>query len=363
MRDISGYSAHVVSMFDNKYENIVEFNDLIKNAALGVYENFSKEETNKIIRNQFDRILGLNWAQATPMRRRQAWRDHSKEFYTIIEDVVLDKLVSGWGEDPFFMQFVDERNLALGDKNEFFAEDSSLMQVSKFAGNHHDIIRQKVGLGKAFTVETSWYAVKCYQDFELFRAGKIDFAKMIDKMYLSIDKYRKDAIYTAFMSAEDVLPTDLVIDTPVSTDTTDDIIELAEEIKAATGKDVAFVGTKVALSKLAKTVPYQLWSDDMKNELNHTGLIGNWEGYQLLSIPRVNEINSRKEVTDNTKILIVPIDPEFKPIKVVNEGDVMFLESGMDGSKKDMTIEAEIAYKEGIAVVINQLYGVVNITG
>ena len=165
------------------------------------------------------------------------------------------------------------------------------------------------------------------------------------------------------MSAEDVLPTDLVIDTPVSTDTTDDIIELAEEIKAATGKDVAFVGTKVALSKLAKTVPYQLWSDDMKNELNHTGLIGNWEGYQLLSIPRVNEINSRKEVTDNTKILIVPIDPEFKPIKVVNEGDVMFLESGMDGSKKDMTIEAEIAYKEGIAVVINQLYGVVNITG
>lgn len=362
MRKFTQFSTSAMGAFEGIEENAIEFNQLLLNTSNGIYGDFSKEETNQIIRTQFDKIFGIDWKTATPMKRRQAFREHKNDYYTVIEDVIVDKMTSGWGNEPFFLQFVEERNLALGDKNEFLVEDDSLMQVSKFAGNHHDIVRQKVGYGKSFTVETSWYAIKCYNDFELFRAGKIDFAKMIDKMYASIDKFRKDAIYTGFMSAETALPTDLVLDTPVTELTIDDIIEIVEEVKSVTGKDVALVGTKVALSKLSKTVPYALWSDEMKNELHQTGELGNWEGYTLLSIPRVNELNSRKEVTDNTKILIVPVDPEFKPIKLVNEGDVAFYESGMDGSKRDMTIDAEIAYKEGISVVINQLYGVINIT-
>ena len=80
------------------------------------------------------------------------------------------------------------------------------MTVSKFAGNHHDLLRERVLPGKAFTVETDWYFIKGYNDFELFQSGKIDFAKMITKMYESVDKYTKDAIYTAFMSAPAALP-------------------------------------------------------------------------------------------------------------------------------------------------------------
>lgn len=37
------------------------------------------------------------------------------------------------------MKYVDQRNLALGDKNEFYAEDDSVLSVMKIAGNHHDI--------------------------------------------------------------------------------------------------------------------------------------------------------------------------------------------------------------------------------
>ena len=50
-----------------------------------------------------------------------------------------------------------------------------------------------------------------------------------------------------------------------------------------------------------------------------------------------------------------------KPIKLINEGDVNYYESGMDGMKKDMTSDAEIAYQEGIGTVINQLFGVIKI--
>jgi hypothetical protein len=139
MRDITCFSANTLAQFENNYDNMLQFNELMLNASHGVYTNYSKEETDTMIRNQADKILGINWATATPMKRRQAWRDHGKEFASLLEDVILDKMVSGHNADAKFMEFVDERNLALGDTEEFYVQDTSLLQVSKFAGNHHDI--------------------------------------------------------------------------------------------------------------------------------------------------------------------------------------------------------------------------------
>ena len=363
MRDITTFSANVVANFDNNYDNMLQFNELLLNTSHGVHTQYSKEEANTIIRNQIDKIMGINWSTATPMKRRQAWRDHGKEFASLIEDVVLDKMTSGFDEaNARFMEYVEEKNIAEGDVNEFFVEDSSLLQVSKFAGNHHDIIRQAVKPGKSFRVETSWYTVKLYSDFELFRMGKIDFAALVDRMYTSIEKHRMDALYTAFMSMGDSLPTDMVFETPVTEATKDDIIAHVEAVKAATGKDVILVGTRIAMQKLQSTVNYNMWSDAMKDERHAKGVLGNWEGYECLALPRVNAAGTRKEITDNTKILVVPIDPEFKPVKRVNEGDVMYTESGMDGSKKDMTFDVEISYMEGTGVVINQLFGEIKIS-
>lgn len=125
--------------FDHDQANADELTSLMLDASNGVYDTYSQKETNEVIRNLFNKISGFDFKTATPMQRRQDWRDHANAYYTIIEDVVADKLASGWDDDPFFMQFVEEKNLALGDKNEFYVEENSLMQVSKFAGNHHDI--------------------------------------------------------------------------------------------------------------------------------------------------------------------------------------------------------------------------------
>lgn len=164
------------------------------------------------------------------------------------------------------------------------------------------------------------------------------------------------------MSMDASLPTDMILETAVSESTKDSIIAKIEAVKAATGKEVILVGTKIAMQKLQSTVNYNMWSNEMKNERNQNGVLGNWEGYECLALPRVNATGTRTEITDNTKILIVPVDPDFKPIVRVNEGDVMYTESGMDGSKKDMTIDVEVSYKEGIGVVIDQLFGEIKIT-
>lgn len=367
MRDITCFSNNVLANFDNKYENMLTFNALMMDAGHGVYDKYSKDETQTILRNQFDKIMGINFKESTSMKRRQAWREHSKEIASLIEDVIVDKMNSGWNSaNARFMEYVDERNIAEGDANEFYVEDNSLLTVSKFAGNHHDVIRQAVKPGKAFAIETSFYTVKVYTDFVLFQTGRIDFAALVDKMYKSIEENRYAALYTAFMSMDASLPTDMVNSTALTEQTKDTILAQIDAVAAVTGKDVILVGARPAIQKLQNTVNYNMFSDAMKDERNKNGILGNWEGYECLALARVNKAGTRDNAfsaDDQKKIFILPVDPEFKPIKRVNEGDVMYYETGMDGLKKDMTVDAEVVYKEGVGVVIDELFGVIKITG
>lgn len=365
MKDITCFSANTLAQFDNKYENIVTFNSLMMDAGNNVYDKYSKEDTQTIIRNQFDKILGLNFRQANSMKRRQAWREHNKEIATLIENIVVDKMNSGWNTaNARFMEYIQDVNIAEGDANEFFVNDNSLLTVSKFNGSTHDIIRQAVKPGKAFSIDTSFYGVKVYTDFVLFQTGRIDFAELVDKMYKSIEQNRYAALYTAFMSMDQSLPTDMISETKVEEATKDAILAHIEYVASTSGKDVILVAARPAIQKLQSTVNYNLFSDSMKDERNKNGILGNWEGYDCLPLARVNKAGTRENVfsaDDQKKIYILPIDPEFKPIKRVNEGDVAYYETGMDGLKKDMTVDAELVYQEGIGVVVDELFGEIKI--
>lgn len=145
MRDIAQFSANVVANFDNSYDNMIQFNTLACDAANRVYDKYSHDETQKIIRNQFDRIFHINFKEATPMKRHQAYRKYAADYFALVEDVITDKMNSGWNSsNAEFMQFVEDKNIADGDKNEFYVEDNSLLVVSKWAGDHHDVQSKSV---------------------------------------------------------------------------------------------------------------------------------------------------------------------------------------------------------------------------
>lgn len=195
--------------------------------------------------------------------------------------------------------------------------------------------------------------------------GKIDFPELVNRMYRSIEQFRYGALYENFMSMDKSLPTDMILETALSETTKDSVIEHIEYVKSVTGRDVLLVGTRPAIQKLQGTVSYNMFSNDMKNERNQKGILANWEGYECLALDRVNKAGTKESVfsaDDNKKIFIMPVDPDNKPIKRVNEGDVIYFENGMNGERKDMTLDAELAYQEGIAVVINELFGEVKIS-
>lgn len=364
MRDLTLFSKNVMAHFDNNYDNVKDFCNLALDASRGVFVKYSKDETQSILRNQIDNILGIDFKNARPMQRRQAWRENGKYVWSVIENVLLDRMTGGFDEsNSKFMAYVEEANIADGDVNEFYVNDSSLLVVSKFAGNHHDIVRQKVEPGKAFQIDTSWYVLKIYNDFEVFQTGRADFAEMVDRMYRSIDQYRTAGLFHAFMGLDASLPTDLKYETPVTEATKDNIIDFIEGVKAISNKDVLLVGPRVAIQKLQSTINYNMFSDSMKDEKNKNGILGFWEGYEALALNRVNLPGTRDSIfsaDDNKKIFVLPIDPDFKPIKRVNEGDVIYTEHGLDGNGNiDMTASADIRYQEGVGIVADDNYGVI----
>lgn len=139
-RNFLDFSNKVQVSFDNNAENMEKFVLLMKNASNHVYAEFNEKDTQGMIREQFNKILGIDYAKASKMERRQARRLHAPEIYTLIETVIADKMNSGWTQaNAMFMQYVEDVNLSETDQAMFYVKDPSLLTVSKWAGSHHDI--------------------------------------------------------------------------------------------------------------------------------------------------------------------------------------------------------------------------------
>lgn len=137
MNKFFNFAANVQNVFNNDENDFMAFSQLLTETALGT-QQVSKQEANAKIVEVFRGVLGLG-DHPTQKEVRQALRRNQALVFDITEETVQSLLVSGWGNDPFFMKYVDQRNLALGDKNEFIAEDDSIMSVMRVSGNHHDI--------------------------------------------------------------------------------------------------------------------------------------------------------------------------------------------------------------------------------
>ena len=157
MNKFMNFSANVQAVFNNDATDFVAFSNLLTDVALGKQE-VSKEEANKKIVEVFQGVLGIT-KDSRPGDIRKAVRRNQALLFDIIEETVQSLLVTGWGNDPFFQKYVDQRNLALGDKNEFYSEDESILSVMRVAGNHHDIVRQRLGAGSVQSISTYWCAV------------------------------------------------------------------------------------------------------------------------------------------------------------------------------------------------------------
>ena len=149
----------VRSAFNDDATQFANFQQLLVDAAKNDVKEYSAKEANAKIVEKFKAALGIDANDRAPQIRR-AIRANQNLVFTIIEETVEEMIITGWMSNPFFMEYVDTKNLALGDTNDFYVGDDSILSVSKVSGNHHNMIRQRLGAGRHFAVTTEWFGLK-----------------------------------------------------------------------------------------------------------------------------------------------------------------------------------------------------------
>lgn len=367
MNKLMQFDANVRDVFDNDEAKYESFNKLMLDVANNsLEEGISLKEANAKITQKFREITGLN-EKSSRSEVRKAIRRNQTVLFELIETVIPNMLQTGWADNPFFMEWVEQVNTDIGDQNIFTVDDNSILEVAKVSGNHWDVDRVKLGKGQSFSIPTSWYAIAVYEEYERLLIGS-DFSKFVTKLYEACDRFVNESIYQAVMDAEQKLPGGAsgsgqwVKTGELNTAGKATFMQLIEDVQMATGMEVVIMGTKVALSKLEGMQDINWISNDMKTERNTLGMLGYFEGIRLVEIKqgfRQNDTSNR--LVDDKKLLIMPVG-DNKFIKYVSEGEPEMRQVNDNTIENDMTYSYTYQFKMGVGVVINMLFGVWNIT-
>ena len=139
MNNFMRFNSTVRSAFNDDATQYANFQKLLVDAARKQVKEYSAQEANDKIVEKFKAALGIDENDRAPQIRR-AIRANQALVFTIIEETVEEMIITGWMSNPFFMEYVDSKNLALGDANDFYVGDDSILSVSKISGNHHNIV-------------------------------------------------------------------------------------------------------------------------------------------------------------------------------------------------------------------------------
>lgn len=354
----------VFSKMGYDYEDM---NALMRDSAMHRLEGVSASEADTKIRELMFNLLELTpeTVNNKKMYKRAMARNKDK-FFEVIEDTVEDCLVQGWSTDPFFMDYVEVKNMATGDKNEFYSEEETLLTVSRVAGDHHDFSVQRLGEGTSFSVKTATYGAAVGADIKLYLIGRIDFAKMIEAVYKAFDRKIKELLYNELTNIGAKLPVNSTFNkamalTAANKDTFDTL--LADVSAANGGSEVMIVGSTVAVKKLEALDNIDWRSEAAKEERFRTGRLGTFEGHPIVEIPQqlVKKNGTLQRLVADDQLLIIPAAMD-RPIKMVYEGDASIVEVMEQAERMDDTMKFEYQITFGVSTLVGKYFGNVKIT-
>lgn len=306
------------------------------------HEKYSKNDANEVLR---EALIEANGG-STKLDYRTLRRNKA-EIFEIIEEILENTVVEGLPDDNFFRQFVDFRNVALGDENSFYVPDNTLLTISEIADGTSALRRQRIDVGTNISITTSWKGVRIYEHLSRILSGRVDFNEMLNNIEKAYRLKINDDIYTAFTNAFASLPSTFNQSGSYDEDT---LISLIEHVEAATGKTAIIAGTMKALRKVETAIV----SDSAKEDVYKMGYYGLFNGTPMFRIKQVHNVGTYNFKLSENDIYIVTTDE--KPIKFVTEGEARILDSDAMNNK-DLTQDYFFATRYGIGTVITDLFG------
>lgn len=319
-------------------------NDIVK-LAIDTYrhrpEKYSMDEALTVLQKA---LVDANGGD-TKLDMRKIRDGKCNGLFTIIEEIIPLTIHEGLTGDEYFNAMVDYRNVALGDKNLFLVEDSTLFEVDEIAPGSQALRRQRLGSFKDVSLKTSYKGVKIYEELERVLSGQVDFNKFIDKVGESFRKHMLNDIYTAWegITADDLGATYFPAAGTYSESALLDLIAHVEA--AADGKPATVIGTAKALRNLAPAIQ----GSDSKSDLYNLGYYGKFYGTDCVKLPQRHRTGTTNFIYDDNKLTIIAGDE--KPIKFVNEGNA-YIHIGDPWNNADLTQEYTYMHKYGLGIVV-----------
>ncbi|AIR11763.1 hypothetical protein [Ligilactobacillus salivarius] len=323
----------------------IEMKDLAK-LAKDAYHNrnleFNNVSASDAMRNAVKDALGGEFTSVS-------WGKNKWEVFSILQtalDVVIPERLKNQLDG-----FADYRTANLGDKPLFTVKDPRAVRVGRIAGGANDMRRQTI-TGRSFTIETEWYGAAVYAEFEQFMAGDIDWTDLVNRVADGFVSFIEERIAEGLEQSYTLLATEDKINGSL---TLDGLVKLAQRIKIKSGgKDVAVYGTASALAKIAALDNVQLYSGDMKNELNQKGYLGMVRGLKLIEIPQAFKTNSDEFAIGDDKVIVLPAGEKI--VGVVTEGTTEVYEADQT-SNTSMQLGFATRRKLGVGVLQMRVYG------
>ena len=338
-RNLSYDLAHGVEIFDENGSRV------------------SKADADAKVRKYVFDILGIN-EKSTKRDRKRAMKKYGTELFEVIEEVIDIKVETGFKESEWFNTFVEERNIARGDSQEFWTEEDIVLAASKIAGDHHDFTLQRLGSGESYTVTTSVYGIAVGADIDMYLAGRYDWAKLTDACARAFVVQIQNEMYAQVMNVGEQLPAQFKGTGALSAATKDQFDTLIEDVAIANDNvPVIIMGTKTALKKLTGLADIDWVTEDQKKDVAAMGRLGYYEGVTLMEIPQRFALNDiSKKLVDSTKLLILP-QVENKFVKFVDVGETEIYEQTEIGDRMDDTMKYEVQRAMGIGTQIGRYFG------
>ena len=317
--------------------------DLI-NVAVDAYRgtpsgNYSVEQSLDSVRNGLIALNnGKNYIDYRDLRDGKC-----NGLFAVVEEIITRTVIDGLQGNEFFMNMVEYRNLALGDKNEFYIPDNSLFKVATIARGTQGIRRQRLNGGTKFTVDVKTYGVKIYAELDAVLAGRITFNDLINRVAESLLKQQYEDIYAAWANLVSGTGSTYL---PVAGSYNEEaLLELCEHVEVNNGTVPVLLGTRKALRKITTATV----SDSAKEDLYNMGYYGKFNGYNMIRIKQQHKMNTDEFIFPDNKIYVIGTD--IKPIKYITEGQSLIITRNPEDNA-DLTQEYFVSNKAGAAVVL-----------
>lgn len=324
------------------YESIVKLaSDLYFNRVDTNFATADMQKNKEVLRQE---LIDINGGKTTVSYKDL--RDN-KAIFQIIEQILEVTVLAGFKDNPFFERFVQAKNMKLGDQNSFYIPDNSLFTVSDTAEGIYGVRRQRINKGQNISLPTQLKTIQVYEEANLLLSGRMDIVEFLDKIEKSFMNRRGQDIYTTFISGINTLNAAFVANGAFVEAT---LLNICENVEAATGNAPTIIGTRTALRSVATAVV----SEKMRESHNELGYYGSFNGINMMRIPQIHAQGTFNQLITNRDLFV--ITSETKPVKFITEGEAI-LESKSMFDNADMTVDIFAGERNGVGLVMDTVWG------